>query len=327
MAWAANSPVTADQLCHQAAGLVVNSVHSDNSRRAYRRALADFRSWLQANSSSGFNKAVVQQYRSDLERRGLAAPTINLRLSAVRKLAIEAADNGLLAPEIAAGIARVRGTPNRASRAGHWLTRNQAQDLIELPAADSKKGIRDRVILAMLLGCGLCRDELPRVVIDQIRQRDGRWVVADLVGKGGRVRTVPMPSWAKMLTDKWVAAAELTSGPLLRAVRKNDRVVGERISAESIAKIVRGYGIDLHVGITPHDLRRSYAKLAHRGRAPLEQIQLSLGHASIQTTERYLGIRQDLADAPCDHLGLSVSADALGSEEKTGVSAKSSRSG
>ena len=58
----------------------------------------------------------------------------------------------------------------------------------------------------------------------------------------------------------------------------------------------------------PHDLRRSYAKLAHKGHAPLEQIQLSLGHASIQTTERYLGVEQDFTDAPCDHLGLRIKA-------------------
>ncbi len=62
------------------------------------------------------------------------------------------------------------------------------------------------------------------------------------------------------------------------------------------------------VEITPHDLRRTFAKLAHQGRVPLEQIQLSLGHASIQTTERYLGVRQDLHDAPCDRLGLDILA-------------------
>ena len=101
----------------------------------------------------------------------------------------------------------------------------------------------------------------------------------------------------------------MTSGRLLRPVLKSDRVVGDRIGSEAIAKIVRGYGVDLKVEISPHDLRRSYAKLAHRGRAPLEQIQISLGHASIQTTERYLGVKQDLSDAPCDHLGLSVSSE------------------
>jgi integrase len=61
--------------------------------------------------------------------------------------------------------------------------------------------------------------------------------------------------------------------------------------------------------LAPHDLRRTFAKLAHKGDAPLEQIQLSLGHASIQTTERYLGVKQSLSDAPCDHLGLEGPCD------------------
>ena len=56
--------------------------------------------------------------------------------------------------------------------------------------------------------------------------------------------------------------------------------------------------------LAPHDLRRTFAKLAHQGGARVEQIQLSLGHASIQTTELYLGLQQDFVDGPCDHLDL-----------------------
>jgi integrase len=83
-------------------------------------------------------------------------------------------------------------------------------------------------------------------------------------------------------------------------------VLAEGISPQSVFSIVRGYGIDLHVNVAPHDLRRTFANLAYHGHAPLEQIQFALGHSSIVTTERYLGIRQDLADAPCDHLGLRI---------------------
>ena len=79
------------------------------------------------------------------------------------------------------------------------------------------------------------------------------------------------------------------------------------MAAQSIFETVKQYAANIGLpNIAPHDLRRTFAKLAHRGRAALEQIQLSLGHASIQTTERYLGIRQDLTDAPCDRLGLKL---------------------
>jgi len=118
-----------------------------------------------------------------------------------------------------------------------------------------------------------------------------------------------MPSWTKAAIDEWMAAAGFISGRIFRAVNKGDKLAGESMTAQSIFETVKKYAAEIGAGnIAPHDLRRTFAKLAHKGRAALEQIQLSLGHASIQTTERYLGVRQDLTDAPCDHLGLKLSS-------------------
>lgn len=292
----------------QIESLVLDSVTSPHSKRAYRRALREFIAWTQSNCLL-FNKAAVQRYRSELEQRSLSSSSINVRLSAIRKLAQEAADNGLLDPDIAAGIARVRGTRGAGIRVGHWLTRDQAEELLSLPDPTTCKGKRDRVILALLVGCGVRRQELVQVTVEHIQQRDGRWVLANLMGKGGRVRTVAIPAWAKVVVDHWVGAAGITTGRLLRAINKSDRISAACIGAPAVFKIVRGYGIDLKQDLAPHDLRRTFAKLAHKGRAPLEQIQIALGHSSIQTTERYLGVRQDLVDAPCDHLGIGVLAE------------------
>ena len=131
-------------------------------------------------------------------------------------------------------------------------------------------------------------------------------MLVDLVGKGQRVRTVPMPAWTKQAIDQWTTAAGIASGRLLRAVNKGDRIARDSMTAQSVFACVAQHGRRIGVEIAPHDLRRTFAKLAHQGHAPLEQIQISLGHASIQTTERYLGIQQNLSDAPCDHLGLRV---------------------
>jgi site-specific recombinase XerD len=290
-------------------GVVLNSVRSPNSQRAYKRGLLDFFKWFQTTGQPTLNKAAVQEFVAELQTRGLAAASINSKLTAVRRLAAEAADNGLLAPELAAGISRVKGVPGAGRRTGHWLTRSQAEELLAIPDAGTNKGKRDRVVLALLVGCGLRRSELTRLKFEDVRQRDGRWVILNLRGKGNRVRTVPMPSWAKVVLEDWSATAGISNGPVLRAVNKSDQVLLEVvISPQSVLNIVRGYGVDLGLTLTPHDLRRTFAKLAHTGHAALEQIQLSLGHASILTTERYLGVRQNLADAPCDHLGLSVPA-------------------
>jgi site-specific recombinase XerD len=102
--------------------LVLDSVTSPHSKRAYEQALDAFERWCAQTGAAGFTKATVQVYRSALEAAGLAASSINVRLSAVRKLAAEAADNGLLAPEVAAAVSRVRGAKRHGVRAGNWLT-------------------------------------------------------------------------------------------------------------------------------------------------------------------------------------------------------------
>jgi site-specific recombinase XerD len=286
--------------------LVLDSVTSPHSKRAYEQALDAFERWCVETRATGFTKATVQAYRAALEAAGLAASSINIRLSAIRKLAAEAADNGLLVPEVAAAVVRVRGAKRHGVRAGNWLTLDQAERLLELPDAKTKKGKRDRALLALLMGCGLRRQELAHLRIEDIQQRDGRWCIVDLVGKGSRVRTVPIPHWGKAAVDDWLAAARFSEGLVLAAVNKGDRITGQGMSAQSIYEVVEAYGHELGATLVPHDVRRTFAKLAHKGRAPLEQIQIALGHASIQTTERYLGVEQDLTDAPCDHLGIRV---------------------
>jgi len=287
--------------------LVLDGLGSPESRRAYSWALDDFLRWCATEAPGGFTKATVNAYRSRLEVQGLSAATINIRLSAIRKLALEAADNGLMPPELAAGIARVKGAKQQGTRTGKWLTLDEAERLISAPNPATIKGKRDRALLAVLVGCGLRRKEAAGLAVEHIQMRDARWVIVDLIGKGSRVRSVPMPAWTKAAIDAWIGPTGITTGLIFRAVNKGGRITGESMTAQSIFEAVRIYGAKIGVPeLAPHDLRRTFAKLAHKGRAALEQIQLSLGHASITTTEKYLGVRQDLTDAPCDHLGLRV---------------------
>jgi len=108
-------------------------------------------------------------------------------MSAIRKLAVEAMDNGLLAPELAAGIQRVKSAKSIGVRMGNWLSQKQAQALLNTPDISTMKGLRDRAIIAVLLGCGLRRSEVAALTLGHIQQRDGRWVILDLVSKHKRV--------------------------------------------------------------------------------------------------------------------------------------------
>jgi site-specific recombinase XerD len=240
-------------------GLVLDGVTSLHSRRAYEKGLRQFFAWCRDQPRVSFSKALAGGYRSWLLAQSLAPSTINLRLSPIRKLAREMADNDLLAPDTAAAIERVPGVKQEGVRAGNWLLKEQASELLNAPNPATLKGKRDRAMLALLVGCGLSRAELLSLTVDQIEQREGRWVIPDLTGKGNRRRTVPVPAAVKIRVEEWILAADL----------------------------------DLdEVGSKPG--------------GDLEQIQLLLGHASIQTTERYLGTVQNLAVAVNDDLGLRM---------------------
>ncbi len=143
--------------------LVVDTVSSPITKRVYSAHLDEFFAWYaQEPRPAAFTKATVMAWRVALEARGLRPISVNVRLTAVRKLAAEAADNGLLAPELAAGISRIKGVVAQGVRVGNWLTIQQAQALLNAPDATKAKGMRDRAILAVLLGCGAPRQRRSR---------------------------------------------------------------------------------------------------------------------------------------------------------------------
>lgn len=166
-------------------------------------------------------------------------------------------------------------------------------------------------MLAMLIGCGLRRGELLALTTESVQQREEHWVITDLVGKGGHVRTVPIPSWVKSAVDAWTASAGITEGRVFRAINKAGRVWGDGMSPKVLWDVVRSAAA--HAGIeklAPHDLRRTCARLCHLAGGELEQIQFLLGHVSVQTTERYLGCKQKLRCAVNDRLGIEPDAAA-----------------
>jgi integrase len=287
--------------------LVLDSVSSPITRRVYNLGLDEFFEWYGREPRPGFTKATVAAWRVALEARGLGAVSINVRITAVRKLAVEAADNGLLAPELANGITRVKGVASKGVRLGNWLTVRQSQTLLNTPDISKPKGLRDRAVLAVLLGCGLRRSEVAALAIAHIQQRDGRWCIVDLVGKHSRVRTVPMPTWVKVAIDAWCIQSGITDGRVFRTVNRGGEVQAAVLNEKVVWQLLQGYAKAAGVaGIAPHDLRRTCAKLCRAAGGELEQIQLLLGHASVQTTERYLGTKQDLVHAPNDGIKLRV---------------------
>ena len=280
--------------------LVLDAVSSPLTRVMYARALEDFFGWWNGTGPAAVHPRYGAGLAGGPRSQGARA---GQRESEALGGAEAGRGSGVQRAARSGGGAGHPGHPRRGAARrphGNWLTKRQAETLLAAPDPATNQGKRDRAILAVLVGCGLRRDEAARLTIEHIQQRDGRWCVVDLVGKKGHVRTVPMPPWTKAAIESWGAAAGITAGPVFRGVNKGDVVTGDRLSTQGILRAVGRYA----EAIAPHDLRRTFAKLAFKGGAKLDQIQLSLGHASIQTTERYLGVQQDLTDAPCDYLHL-----------------------
>src|SRR5882724_411706 len=159
----------------QSKAAVLNTLTSKSGQRGYDRAITDFVDWYCSEPRLAFNRTVVLRYRIYLEQKQYAATTINLRLAAVRRVAYEAADSGLLSPELAAGIRRVKGVRRIGVRVGNWLTAEQGRRLLAAYSQQLLRGKRNHAMLAVLLGCGLRRGELLSLGVDSIQLREDHW--------------------------------------------------------------------------------------------------------------------------------------------------------
>ena len=292
----------------QSKNAVLNSLAAPSSQESYGHAIEEFIGWYCSEPRLAFNRTVVLRYRFFLEQKNLAPATINVRLAAVRRLAYEASDTGLLSPELAAGIRRVKGAKRLGVRIGNWLGIDDAKALLRRPASDGLRGQRDRAILAVLIGCGLRRAELVALKVEDFQFREEHGVIADLIGKGKHIRTVPVPAWVKRTVDAWTATAEISTGTIFRRVNRMGKLWGAGLTPKAIWHVVKAAAHRAGIkNLALHDLRRTCARLCHLAGGELEQIQFLLGHASVQTTERYLGCKQKFRHAVNDNLGLEDS--------------------
>jgi integrase len=231
----------------------------------------------------------------------LSTGTVNARLTAARKLIREAQRTKMISLEEATELLQIDGLPFRGSRMGNWLTVPQLRRLLAVPSGKHLRSLRNRCILSILGGTAIRLDELARLEVVTIQQRDGRWVLADMMGKGGRVRTVAVPTWVKQAIDGWTKAAKITEGRLIRQLTLKP----EGLSTDGIRGIVQKAAEKIGVKqFSPHDLRRTCARLCREAGGDIEQIQFMLGHADLRTTQRYLGTAQNLRGAVNDNMGL-----------------------
>ncbi len=176
--------------------------------------------------------------------------------------------------------------------------------MLNAPDTATLKGLRGKAILAVMLGCGLRREEVVLLTVEHLQQREGRWVILDLTGKHNQTRTVPMAAWIKALIDTWTAAASIRSGVLFRRILKGGHLQTGGMTSQAVWDVVQAYApVENLDPMTCAERSPSWQIKRVR---PLGQIQKTLGHASIQTTERYIGADQNLQNAPSDSIKLDI---------------------
>ena len=270
----------------------------------YRKAIEDFLDW-QEQRGSDFNQSAVRDYLVYLESVGYAPATLNQRLSAIRRFVAEAANRNLLSLGEAVGICRVRNVRQTGTPSATSLSRQKSEELINAPDGQTTKGMRDRVLLALLVGCALRRREAVNLDVEDIQYESGRAVLIRVVGQRGRIRrSVAIPDWIEEAIAQWLSVAQIKSGPLLRAVSRLGMIASSRLSAQTVFNTVQEYGKHIGVVVRPHDLRRTCARLCCPNDAGLDQIRMLLGHASLATTARYLSGRQNVSTAASQRVRL-----------------------
>ena len=288
--------------------LAVNGVTAERSRQEYRRQLTRFMAWFRENPNRSLDRPTVQAYVAYmLHERKLKPASVNLALAAVKKMVHEAMNANLMPHAVAAPIMILPGAPIAGTKTGHWLSRDQAQELLLRPDVTTLMGMRDQAAIALLLGAALRRSEVTGLQVHQLQQRRGRWLIADLLRKGGRLQTVPIPGWTWESVNRWLTASGITSGHVIRAFARDGKTIeDEGITTKTLYLIVRQHGAEAGVKLAPHDLRRTAADLMLEADAPMRDIQAALGHKSITTTEVYLSPMTGLRSPACDRVDFEV---------------------
>ena len=288
------------------------------SKRAYKRQIANFRQWYQDTGQRDFNRTAVLLWKDHLLGAGYAKSTINQGLTAVRRIAQEMSYKGHQ-PETMAGIVAIKNFTVNDQRLGQWLTPEQVRCLfLETDAfAHPLKRQQVRSLLVLLVGCALRRKEASQATWGSFQQVGEHWALVDVLGKGSKRRTVPVsPQFARILQD-WRGMVEEDTGTavsarskILLAVDRYGNLAGKRrtrnggtsdggLSGGAIRNQVEYLGKLCGIKkLSPHDLRRTWAKTAYMAGHDLKQISLIMGHSSISTTELYLGIHAVDIDAP-----------------------------
>ena len=224
-----------------------------------------------------------------LKLKGLAPATINLHLYGMKGVAREAWSMDLMPQAAYLKIQALKGLHYARLPTGRSLTAHQCKKLLDVCEDGSLRGIRDRAILAVMMGCGLRRAEVSSLEVANWNEKDRTFT---FIGKGNKQRRVYLPPDLIDPLTRWINIRGLDEGAIFPAIYKGN---GEHeffkirnMLPSSINRIVSRRAKQAKIPkLTPHDLRRTFATKMLNAGIDLFVLQQSMGHASLATTVRY----------------------------------------
>ncbi len=268
--------------------VVLNGLKSQHSKDSYHKNAKLFNQWL-VEENRAITIDSVTAYIAYLESQNAKPATINNRLATIRAIVKVAKRKKLIASDEAEGIMEIKGRKTQANENAVWLEKEEIQQLLsKLSAGGTNKDKRDACLLALGVATGLRRDELLNLTWNQV-QSGRKTFLTNVKTKGSKKRKIIVQRWAIKYLDEW---GEVTGrvGSLFVGFmsRKGERFTDKPINRVAFSKIVTRLGKLINRKLAPHDLRRTHAAMMYDAGKTIREIQHSLGHASIMTTEKYL---------------------------------------
>lgn len=244
-------------------------------------------------SSKSFLKAVVRLWGDDLAQRAKAGATPeNIAAVQATVFRVEALNDAIQVPE------------SKGTKAHTWLTQSEVKRLLDSANTRTIRGRRDKVVIGLLVGAGLRREELAGLTFADvfIQPIAGKFrTVLNVHGKGAKDRIVPINDRLAAMLDTWAGAVGAT-GPMARSISKGG-AIGASLTGGAILQIVARAGAAIDKpDLAPHDLRRTYAQLGYEAGVKIVQISRLLGHSDVGTTQRYLNLDLDLQSTVSDFI-------------------------
>jgi integrase/recombinase XerD len=291
--------------------VVLASCRAYTTKQRYTRKLSLYFAWWNSVGQPRFCRDTVQNYMATLNSQ--ASFQRMHSLTALKKLASEAFYRQLIDQHTLKGIEMIESPKVCGSRQGKRLSVEEITAALAKPD-DSMAGKRDRLALALMFYAGLRRAEACTVTVAHLQVIEGRPVIANLIGKGERVRTVPIPQQVMDWAQEWIKLSGVR-GVLLRSINRWGQVSKTPMSPDSLYLISMKYA-----GVACHDLRRTMGSLARKAGVELDQIQQVYGHADIRTTQGYIGGTLNLKNAVCDSLPSSTISTTIKPDVQEAVS-------